>query len=161
MQRLLWLLIIAFLLTTGIASCSPQRRPAETQSPQQGQGQQSKEKPDYQDMKTMMIDIIKTDEYQQRLARMIRDPEFQAMVLSQDPKFQKTLQEMLRDAKFQENLALVMKEKEIRKSIKETVKESMDDPEIKKKIQAAAKSQEGSKGGDKEAGQGGGGSSGE
>lgn len=139
MHRLLWLLIIAFVLISGIASCSPQRRPAETQQQGGGQGGQQAQKTDYQDMKTMMIDIIKTDEYQQRLARMIRDPEFQKMVASRDPQFQKMMQEMLKDSKFQENLALAMKEKEVKKSIKETVKDAMDDPEIKKKIKEAAK----------------------
>ncbi|MTV49007.1 hypothetical protein GJ688_08440 [Heliobacillus mobilis] len=170
MQRLLWLLVIAFVLITGITSCSPQRRPAESQGQGQQQGQQNQQgqqgqqgqqqqKPEYQDMKAMMLDIIKTDEYQQRLARMIRDPEFQTMVLSQDPKFMKTFQEMLMSSQFQEQLALAMKEKEVKKSIKETVKDAMDDPEVKKKIQSAAKAQGGKSGGSEGGGEKGGSSS--
>ncbi|MDD2420779.1 MAG: GerD family protein [Heliobacteriaceae bacterium] len=130
MHRLFWLLIIAFVLISGLTSCSPQGRSAEGQN----QKAQQQQQPDYQNLKTMMVDVISTDEYKQRLARMIRDPEFQAMVASQDPQFQKIMQEILRDSKFQEKLALAMKETPVKKALKEMVSDALDDPEIKKKL---------------------------
>lgn len=129
-----WVMLPLFFMLT---SCA-------TSGQSQSQGQ-----PDYNSMKTMVIDILQTEDAKKSVQAMMKDEKFRtSMVLDQDTVKTTLIQsisnpnnpqvkEMFRDPKFASMLAKSMKEEH-----KKVIKDLMKDPEYQKMLISVMKDPE-------------------
>jgi spore germination protein D len=105
--------------------------------------------PDYKSIKSMVVDILQTDEAKKSVAKMMRDEKFQESVVLDHDTVRTTLiqsitnpnnpqmREAFRDPKFASVLAKTMKDEH-----KKVIKELMNDPEYQKMLIAVMKDPE-------------------
>jgi spore germination protein D len=103
----------------------------------QGGQQQQQAKPDYDEQKEMVLDILQTEEGKKILAETLTDPKIKQKVILSDMKIQQTIEDTLTSPENKKQLQEVMKDpkfaasfaKAIKEENKDLQKDLMKDPE--------------------------------
>lgn len=129
-----WVLLPLFVMLTSCAS---------------GGQSQGTSQPDYNSIKSMVVDILQTEDAKKSVAQMMKDEKFQqSVVLNQESVKTSVIQsisnpnnpqvkEMFRDPKFASTLAKTMKDEH-----KKVIKDLMKDPEYQKMLISVMKDPE-------------------
>lgn len=133
-----WLLLTLSLM---LSSCSS------------GGGQQGSSQPDYKTVKTMVLDILQTEEAKKTVSEMMKDDKFKQSMMLDQSTIQSTLvqsisdpnnphiKEAFKDPKFASTIAKSMKSEN-----KQLMKDLMKDPEYQKELMSIMKDPEFEKG---------------